>query len=337
LPPYRRDMVECAGGRLTLRNDGSPNVAPFYIDRFEVTEADWGAFLAAHEEIEPPRHWGGDRTPPPEDRLLPIVWVDLHAARAYARWLGKRLPSRPEWEWAALGSRPFPYPWGALSPWLRANTLEASLGGRTTVGLFPSGVSPAGCFDMVGNVKEWTSSSVQPYSDQYFVKGGSFEDPLQVGSGRTILQTYELVPGEWLRVEVRPRTLLDWFMDEIGVPRRTRRMRYRTPVESRPIQERLATDGTRDGTLGFRCAMGLDAHDAAKARYKRAEELINRLGARDPVTWVFSTWSARRELLALGRAALEPLRLAHARIDDERFRSRVASVIEELGASASVQ
>jgi gamma-glutamyl hercynylcysteine S-oxide synthase len=98
----------------------------------------------------------------------PVQHVCWYEADAYTRWKGKRLPTEAEWEkaasWDAAAGRKLRYPWGDEAP-----TAElANLGQRhfrpAAAGAYPSGASPSGCLQMVGDVWEWTSSDFAPYS-----------------------------------------------------------------------------------------------------------------------------------------------------------------------------
>jgi sulfatase modifying factor 1 len=112
----------------------------------------------------------------------PVVQIAYDDARAYARWVGKDLPSEAQWEYAARGGRPaLPEPIGADGT-PTANTYQgvfplrnlASDGyvGRAPVGCFPSNAN--GLYDMIGNVWEWTRSPDAPQSDRRVIKGGSY-------------------------------------------------------------------------------------------------------------------------------------------------------------------
>lgn len=90
----------------------------------------------------------------------PVVGVTWYGAIAYAKWIGKRLPSEAEWEVASYGGREdFMFPNG--------NSLE-----RTDANFFSSDTTPVmsyppngfGLYDMAGNVYEWC----QDWYDYHF-------------------------------------------------------------------------------------------------------------------------------------------------------------------------
>ena len=176
----------------------------FYIGRYEVTVAQFGAF------VEEAGYRANDEAfrPPPDHPVGTVSWTD---ALAYARWLettlrewpgtppelgqllrdGWRisLPTEAEWEKAARGSDGRVYPWGNAPRRDRAN-----YGGRSTapVGSFECPECPFGLLDMSGNVWELTRSPYQDYpyeeSDDraglaedalWVMRGGSFSDQEQ--------------------------------------------------------------------------------------------------------------------------------------------------------------
>jgi iron(II)-dependent oxidoreductase len=91
---------------------------------------------------------------------MPVVNVSWQDAAAYARWVGKMLPTETEWEAAARGKDGRIYPWGNL--W-RDGTANVRSIGIVDVGKYPSGASAAGALDMIGNVWEWTSDEFHLY------------------------------------------------------------------------------------------------------------------------------------------------------------------------------
>jgi formylglycine-generating enzyme required for sulfatase activity len=201
------------GGRFRM---GTPEqsvrarVESFYIDRLEVTNAQYDKFLAdvkangdeAWRHPDQPAdksHVPATRDKGPEFAIFnrpdhPVVGIDWFDAYAYAKWAGKRLPTEAEWERAARGSDDRIYPWGTAPPKeglrYRANYFEASLaadGHRFTspAGSFPKGASPVGCLNMAGNAAEWCADWYRPLSadaseaqgTRRVVKGGAWNLP----------------------------------------------------------------------------------------------------------------------------------------------------------------
>lgn len=170
----------------------------FYMDKFEVTNAQYKRFVEATGRPLPanPGHpydkyiWK-DGTYPEGKGDNPVGLVSFEDATAYCRWAGKRLPDEEEWEKACRGTDARKWPWGnAFDPAAAiANVGELDIGGTSPAGGFPADVSPYGVFDMGGNVREWTRSRYQPYpgstlkrgqfNERFFViKGGSWALPL---------------------------------------------------------------------------------------------------------------------------------------------------------------
>src|SRR5204862_5785806 len=165
-------------------------VPSFYIDRTEVTNAEFKRFRPDHAFA-----------PGEEDR--PVTNVTYDEAAAYARWAGKRLPTDEEWEKAARGTDGRRYPWGnawdasrvaprAHRPGApdrpiaekRANVCSAFPSRVSPAGSRPAGASPYGCLDMAGNAWEWVQGFYQGNAEQRILRGGA------VGYGERSCRTY---------------------------------------------------------------------------------------------------------------------------------------------------
>jgi formylglycine-generating enzyme required for sulfatase activity len=133
-----------------------------------VTNLQYAHFLKA-TGYSPPAHWKilfwKKRSPPRGRHDHPVVNVSWYDARAYCHWLsdvtGKpyRLPNEAEWEKGARGADGRIYPWG--NDWGQGHCNISNGGNKQDtlpVGSFPSGASPYGLLDMVGNIWEWTDS-----------------------------------------------------------------------------------------------------------------------------------------------------------------------------------
>lgn len=171
------------------------SVQPFAMDRFEITNAQFSAFVKATGHVTDPERsgtgyvwtdkwrsvagatWRQPHGPGStiDDRAdHPVVQVSQRDAAAYCAWRGQRLPTEAEWEFAARGTDGRRFAWGNDAPAQngkmsarRANYgtddccgPDQTDGFRTTapVGSFPAGLSAFGLHDMAGNVWEWTTS-----------------------------------------------------------------------------------------------------------------------------------------------------------------------------------
>ena len=112
----------------------------------------------------------------------PVVCVDWGRAAAFSRWVGGRLPSEAEWEYAARsGGKKRAFPWGdEPATCERAVLSEGGFGcGRKTswpVCSKPAGNTEQGLCDMAGEVYEWVKDA---YHDSYEgapTDGGAWED-----------------------------------------------------------------------------------------------------------------------------------------------------------------
>ncbi|MBN2389860.1 MAG: SUMF1/EgtB/PvdO family nonheme iron enzyme [Anaerolineae bacterium] len=133
----------------------------YRIGKYPVTNAQYAEFIHQTGRLMPPEAgWIGQS--PPADKLdHPIAGITWYDALAYCKWLSEQtgrnyaLPSEAQWEKAARGEDGRVYPWG--NDW---DPARCSYGHSQTtpVDAYPEGVSPYGCYDMAGNVGEWTSS-----------------------------------------------------------------------------------------------------------------------------------------------------------------------------------
>lgn len=152
---------------------------PFAMDETPVTNAQFAGFLAAsrYRPRHPEnflKHWPDGRLPADKEDH-PVVYVGLEDARAYASWAGKRLPTEDEWQYAAQGLDGRKYPWGGH--WEAGRCNDGTTGSTTPVKAFPSGRSPFGCYDMCGNVWEWTESERTDGRTRFcIIRGGAFFD-----------------------------------------------------------------------------------------------------------------------------------------------------------------
>jgi len=158
-------------------------VAPFFIDKFPVTNAEFKQFVdATHyapaDTINFLRDWKNGSFPQGWDNR-PVTWVSLEDARAYAKWAGKRLPHEWEWQLAAQGTDRRTYPWGNI--WQPANVPTLVTGramtGPDSVDAHPQGASPYGVMDMVGNVWQWTDEFTDDHTRAAILRGGEYYKP----------------------------------------------------------------------------------------------------------------------------------------------------------------
>jgi formylglycine-generating enzyme required for sulfatase activity len=141
-------------------------VDAFWIDRTEVTNAQYRVCVEAGACSEPQRvgsHGREDYYGNPTYDDYPVVYVTWHQARRYAEWVGGRLCTEAEWEYACRGARGHTFPWGDSPPHDKLLNYDSGLGDTTRVGSYPEGKNSCGVLDLSGNVWEWTQSLYEGY------------------------------------------------------------------------------------------------------------------------------------------------------------------------------
>lgn len=162
------DITVCVpAGTALIGEEGTPlEIDEFEIGVYPVTNAQYYRFVK-ETGYKPPTEWQDRNELSYESYALkgdhPVVWVSCEDAEAYVNYVGGRLPSFTEWQYAARGTDDRLFPWGYEIDKPRCNTTELGAEGTTPVGAFKDGISPFGCYDMIGNVWEWTST---PYDDE---------------------------------------------------------------------------------------------------------------------------------------------------------------------------
>lgn len=203
----KREMVLIEGGTFTMgwnnnlgkeqNGEHTVTLPSFYLDKYEVTNAEYAEFLKATDRPAPAINpgvkgsywepWNG-RNPPSGRERWPVANVSPNDVEAFAAWLSKRdgvvyrLPTEEEWEFAARnGSKDSLFPWGNSWEEGRANINQKK--NPENVGSFPQGATQNGVQDLVGNVWEWTSSKPRFYDSSRVLlsvrnarvqRGGSF-------------------------------------------------------------------------------------------------------------------------------------------------------------------
>jgi len=199
----------------------SQEVAPFCLDATEVTVAAYGsckscspAAKTVYWEGITPRvqsFWGKFCNGNRDDRQdHPVNCVDWHQAKAFCTAQGRRLPSEPEWEFAARGNDGRDFPWGDEPPsgerlngcgtecatllsqllseagkgnWNAMHQDDDGFAATAPVGQFPQGAAPAGLMDLAGNVWEWTAAPYCLYDrpdcgeSRRVLRGGAWNTP----------------------------------------------------------------------------------------------------------------------------------------------------------------
>ena len=132
-------------------------VPTFQISRAEVTVGQYGVCVEEGGCVEPDTrssnscNWGAEGRD-----SHPMNCVSWTEARKYAEWIGARLPTEAEWEYAARSAgSDREYPWGDTEPTCDTAVISGCSSGTEPVCSRPAGNTEQGLCDMAGNVWEW--------------------------------------------------------------------------------------------------------------------------------------------------------------------------------------
>ncbi|MEI9894026.1 MAG: SUMF1/EgtB/PvdO family nonheme iron enzyme [Chthoniobacter sp.] len=214
----------------SVAKDAAPTEQPitpvtlscFYLSRFPITNVQYEKFDPTHRNK---RALGADDN-------HPVVYVNSKDAEKFCQWLtskeGKkyRLPTEPEWEYAARGMDGRSFPWGERLDvgnlanfadkqtnfaW-RDTLIDDGFPESSPVGSFPRGASPFGIEDMAGNVFEWCLDYFENYKGKERVNPrGPTNGPKRIYRG-----------GSWksrasnLRTTARNHNLPEYSSNDVG-------------------------------------------------------------------------------------------------------------------------
>jgi ergothioneine biosynthesis protein EgtB len=192
LPMTDSPAIEIPGGEFYMGSDAAEALdnersrhlcylEAYSIDRYPVTCLQYRDFMESggyqnpdwwsadgwkwlqSAKVSRPLYWSEN----PAFNNHPVCGVSWYEAEAYCNFTGKRLPSEAEWEkaasWDPTNQTYRIYPWGEEQPNGSLCNHGNNIASTSPVDAFPKGASAAGCYDMLGNVWEWTASTFDAY------------------------------------------------------------------------------------------------------------------------------------------------------------------------------
>ncbi len=151
----------------------------FFMDKYPVTNKEFKKFLDATGYMPDDtanflKNWR-NRKYPDGAADIPVVYISIGDAKAYAEWAGKRLPSEIEWQYAAQCGDTLSWPWGSRFDSTKCNY---SANGLSEVNAFPGGDNKWGAADLTGNARQLTNDVYDNGSYSFIiVRGGSYYNP----------------------------------------------------------------------------------------------------------------------------------------------------------------
>ena len=212
----------------------SVELTSFWMDQTEVSNAQYRLCVDAGICTEPSTCKKGTPTFGDSNKAdHPVVCVDWEEAQDYCEWVGARLPTAAEWEYAFRGKAGLIFPWGNEFDGSRLNYCDQNCSQShaddrfndgyaqtAPVGSYPSGASWSDIFNMSGNVSEWVGDWFGDYSP------GTESNPLGPSTGKE-----KMIKG------------CSWFFH---------------PTYCRGALRASIDPDTRFDYLGFRCAASAD-------------------------------------------------------------------------------
>ncbi|MEM9463347.1 MAG: SUMF1/EgtB/PvdO family nonheme iron enzyme [Myxococcota bacterium] len=162
-------MMGSPEGELGRYDDEGPQhavtLAPFYMARTELTNAQYARYLEANPEVSKPPAWDDERFNHPQQPVVGLTWYE---AKAYCEWAGLVLPTEAQWEYAARAGTTTRYWFGDDGHDMERFGcfwgISGSQGRMRVFSVGTLGVNPWGLSDVYGNVWEWVLDAYAPYT-----------------------------------------------------------------------------------------------------------------------------------------------------------------------------